>query len=959
MDEQVLASVVETLTLANTPSNEAQRQVAERFQQLNQHPDLLLYLIYVFQDKAREEQLRQRAGLVLKQFFRSRDISTLNPQHIRTVRDQLVETVRDPSRTSGNVLTFIIQKTHLPNNFDAIGILTTGLRVGTSSATSSTNPNPSDFERLDGSFSCLSKICEDACDAMKTFVKEQQGGVAGFTAAPMGGVPDVELPDQQKQFLQFCSEKLLPTAIDYGRMEAPKVCRKYAIELVNHFVLNDFLERSPFGDMLGHLLGSYFQMIERLAADDEADVLVGVVKGMSHLLNSERGYNLVGEKAASTVLEFMLRHSHHANEKIRIEACDFWSQAIRWNAYYEAIKPILPQLVPVLLTNMKYAEADYLNMYDRDDDVSAKDHAQDIEPRFHDSRNQHADDDPEKPEQTNAWGSEWTVRKAAANSLDHLANYYGADVMNLVLPIISQNLQSNDWETQESAVLAIGAIGVGCFELMCSHLPQVFELLITKTSGHDKPLLRSISCWCMSRYGYWVCENPNVCREVIKSLLLRILDRSKRVQEAACSAFATLCESTQEPFSDFIPDVLPTFARAFDTYQTKNLFVLYDAVGAFVRNVRWNIKEEASLNVLIPPIMKKFDELQPRDKLTIACFECLMALVENLGSACSMFSPIALKVIERCGQIIADTLQQEVVFSENPNNAERPERDIIATALDLLSGIVDGFGGDVGQLLEQKNFVQVLPTILCANGNRGYHFGAQQCAFALMGECAKFCPRYLKPFLPQLLPACAANLVHPNHAVSNNAGWAVGEVALQVDAATMKPFAGEITTQLVNSIGHSGSYPTTPNGVDHPHQPPGSNPYAVNACITLGRLACVSPEDMVGQFGSFAQAFLVLMRDARVDHEKTRAFMGFCNLIKLNPEVLLMQQELLLVLFLLNVDSFQGKEGTELKTRFREVLQGYRGKLGSAAWDNLVFRLQPPDLAARITADYIDCTKPP
>lgn len=122
-------------------------------------------------------------------------------------------------------------------------------------------------------------------------------------------------------------------------------------------------------------------MIERLAADDEADVLVGVVKGMSHLLNSERGYNLVGDKAASTVLQFMLRHSQHANEKIRIEACDFWSQAIRWNAYYEAIKPILPQLVPVLLTNMKYAEADYLNMYDRDDDVSAKDHAQDIEPR--------------------------------------------------------------------------------------------------------------------------------------------------------------------------------------------------------------------------------------------------------------------------------------------------------------------------------------------------------------------------------------------------------------------------------------------------------------------------------------------------------------------------------------------------------------------------------------------------
>ncbi|CAD7931482.1 unnamed protein product [Amoebophrya sp. A25] len=958
MDQAVLSGVLSTLELSNQHDNAAQRQAAERFQQLTQRKDFILYLIYIFQDKQQSEMIRQRAGLSLKQVFRQAGdniFQLFDPVHIKTVRDQLVETVQDTSRvireTSGNVLTFIIQKTHLPNNFDAIEKLTDGLKIGTSPASSS---RASSVERLDGSFSCLTKICEDACDVMK---KESLHHVP---QPPMGGLvgapPDI--PEAQRKFLEFAAVKLLPTVFTFGTLEAPLVCRQYAVQLSNHFALAGMLEDPPYDTWLGNLLPSYLQMIERLAQDEDVEVLRGVVKGMSYLLNGDKGYKLIGAENASTVLSFMLRHSQNADEKIRLDACDFWSNAVRMPAYYEGIKSLLPQLVPVLLANMKYTNTDYLNMYDRDDDGDAKDHAQDIQPRFHESRNQHADDDgDEKPEAGNSWGAEWTVRKAAANSLDTLANAYQEAVMTLVLPIISQHLQSPDWEVMESAVLAIGAIGHGCYERMLPHLPEVISLLVTRTSVHEKPLLRSISCWCLSRYAYWIVERNNVLVEVLKVILLRIIDRSKRVQEAACSAFAILSETPPPGSLDpFIPDIVRTLAQAFQTYQAKNVFGLYDCTSAFVRNVRWEIRSEGSLGVLLPPIMRKFDELQKDDKITIALFECLMALIENLGS---FFEPLAGKVIEKCGVIIQETIQQEQLFLENPNTAERPERDIMATTIDLLSSLVDGFGRDIEPIVREKNFVNVLPAILCARDNEGYHFATQQCAFALMGECAKFCFQYLRPLLGQLLPACEKNLLHVNPAVANNASWAIGEVTTEVDSVSMKPHAVGICRALVRSL-----HLQVEQNMVHDSGYGNFNPYQINTCITLGRLACISQEEMRQSFagGQFAQQWLMTMKDARNDHEKQRAFLGFCNLIKLEPEALLSTpnpnnpqqqpvQHVSLTLLLYNVAAFDGKEGNQLRAQFMEILQAYRDKLGPA-WENVFLRLSPPDLGNRLRTLY-------
>ena len=78
----------------------------------------------------------------------------------------------------------------------------------------------------------------------------------------------------------------------------------------------------------------------------------------------------------------------------------------------------------------------------------------------------------------------------------------------------------------------------------------------------------------------------------------KILDPNKRVQEAACSAFATLEEETGMELVPFLPAILDTLVFAFKKYQAKNLLILYDAVGTLADSVGSNLNKPEFLLML-------------------------------------------------------------------------------------------------------------------------------------------------------------------------------------------------------------------------------------------------------------------------------------------------------------------------------------------------------------------------
>merc|ERR1719310_2133955 len=143
----------------------------------------------------------------------------------------------------------------------------------------------------------------------------------------------------------------------------------------------------------------------------------------------------------------------------------------------------------------------------QDDNASCPDAPDEIAPRFHDKERgaEEAGEDEEEVKAGGAWGADWTARKSAASALDDLTGCFPQEVLPLVLPLIEKRLQDANWERQESGVLAFGAIGHGGLDALKQFLPTVIDILL-KLSGENKPLLRSICCWCLSRFSGWICD---------------------------------------------------------------------------------------------------------------------------------------------------------------------------------------------------------------------------------------------------------------------------------------------------------------------------------------------------------------------------------------------------------------------------------------------------------------------
>ena len=65
--------------------------------------------------------------------------------------------------------------------------------------------------------------------------------------------------------------------------------------------------------------------------------------------------------------------------------------------------------------------------------------------------------------------------------------------------MLQERLASPQWEVRESGILALGAIAEGCLSAIQAYLPQLVPWLV-QTLADPKALIRSITCWTLSRY---------------------------------------------------------------------------------------------------------------------------------------------------------------------------------------------------------------------------------------------------------------------------------------------------------------------------------------------------------------------------------------------------------------------------------------------------------------------------
>lgn len=222
-------------------------------------------------------------------------------------------------------------------------------------------------------------------------------------------------------------------------------------------------------------LDAFVQSLVALAMDADPDVRKLVCQGLVALMQTvpERL-----EAHLSDVVRYMLERNQEHDSEVALESCEFWCafcEAELPREYFAVLREFIPQLIPVLLTNMAYADddEDVLAAEEEEARGSRPDRDQDIRPFAHQGRvrrpraracvpfppacarltccalqvaggaaasGEEGDGDDEDGDDEAV--SSWTLRKSSASSLDVLSNVFAEELLPVMLPIVQVRLTS-------------------------------------------------------------------------------------------------------------------------------------------------------------------------------------------------------------------------------------------------------------------------------------------------------------------------------------------------------------------------------------------------------------------------------------------------------------------------------------------------------------------------------------
>lgn len=820
----------------NPSSNQA--QILAQLEQCRSFPDFNNYLAFIFaQGEHCPVEVRQSAGLLLKNNLREQYAST--SEDFKTyIKLALLQALADPRQeirhVVGTTVGAIVAAGGLPSWPELVAVLAQRLES-------------SDVAQLEGALDAMFKLCED-------MPSQLEAAVPGLQEKPSG--------------------LLVPRLLTL--FASPhQVARVRAISCLN-------LLAGSMPPALQNYLDQYVQGLFSCAFDQAGDVKKAVCNGLVPMLHLQPDKL---EPHLEEIIEYMLKSTQDGDEGVALESCEFWSAFCEASLPPQLLRPYLPQLIPVLLKNMVYDEYDdevtEAELADEPAQGSgalgnsvpgAGDH--EIKPFIPRSKgaNEGGDDDDSDGEEV----GKWNLRKCSAAGLDVLSTVFQDELLPIVTPTVEARLQDPDWRARESAILALGAISEGCARGLTPFLQQMVRMLLPMLDD-PRPLVRSITCWALSRYSHWIVqrsgeggagsEEAAQLDGVLQGLLSHVLDRNRRVQEAACSALATLEEEAgQDVLIPRLQPILETLGRACACYSRKNLRILYDAVSTLAESVGPPLGRPEYAALLLPPLMAKWNATPDTDKELLPLLECFTAIAQALGPAFEEFAPTTF---ERCLRIVEVQLLAAAAVAAGQISEIEPEKEFTVCALDLISGLAEGLGSGIEPLVGASRLREML--LQCCHSASA---DVRQSAFALVGDLSKACPAHLRPvsdFFEVAVHALDTRvLTQENMSACNNACWSLGELAIKSQPQDVAPFATRVVERLWSVLA----------------APAGSMPRSIleNSAITLGRMAWMATDQLAPHLKVYCRPWCNVLRSIRDDIEKEHAFLGLTHVLRANPK---------------------------------------------------------------------------
>ena len=835
--------------------------------QAKSSPDITNYLTYIFANGQLLQSLqlgtsdlmlvRSSAALNLKNTIRSsyRTISDSSRVYIRTSAIACLEDLSPQIRSfAGTVITELVQKGGIlgwPDLLPDLLSMANNDKENTSAAAQ------------EGAMGALAKVCEDS---KRDLDREYEGS----------------------RPLNF----IIPRLLDVTSSRVPKV-RALALASINSFILQ---KPQALLTSLQAILARLFQ----LATDQNDDVRRNVCRSFVLIVDIRP---TAVEPHMAGLVDYMVNQQRNAHDPdLALEAAEFWLAISENKEVCATLGPHLDKIVLVLLESMVYDEEAVMRLEGGEDDADVDDRAEDIKPRFvkskaaritmdaadtngQDYKLLEADNDDdlsdgeieESDDGSADLEEQWNLRKCSAAALDVLASTFHTSVFNIALPYLKENLSHPDWPNREAAVLAIGAVAEGCMGAVQPHLPDLVPYLISLLND-DAPAVRIITCWALGRYSGWAshletsADKKAFFEPMMEGILYRMLDKNKKVQESAASAFASLEERAAKELAPYCLPILQQFVQCFERYKDKNMFILYDCVQTLAEQVGPHLRRQDLLDLLMPAIINRWSKISDESQELFPLLECLSYIATALGDA---FAPFAIPIFARCIRIIHQNLEQYLLAVHHAP-MEKPNKDFLVTSLDLLSAVIQALdSGKSGELVEasQPRFFDLLMFCMEDPSN-----DVRQSSYALLGDCAVNIFPQLNPFLPSLMPILIRQLdldnlqgddVDTGFSVVNNACWSCGEIAMKYKQ-NITPFVESIY-QSLTSIIYSPRVPTS---------------VRENAVIALGRTGVDCSQVLAPHLAEFAKPFLQIIKPVEINDEKGHAFLGLNRTIEKNPQAM-------------------------------------------------------------------------
>ncbi|KAG2237769.1 hypothetical protein INT48_009708, partial [Thamnidium elegans] len=848
--QQSLRELLVLLRDAADPNNREQALINQRLLSFHNYPDYNAYLAYILMKlKTQDMNTRMIAGLQLKNSIKNH-FNTIPLRVLDYIKQLCTDVINFPDescicKTVSSVIAAIISRGQVHNWSSMILLLIEKLQ---------------DPVVLEFSLNTVVMICADSAQEL----------------------------DQEIQGIRPLRFMIPPLIECYSNAEPHT--RVQAINATSQFVL---LKQSSFIEQLDSILTGLYTR----SHDPDPRVRQEFGKIIAALLEA---FPQKLEPYLYTTIEYMIQALNDNNDEIVLGACDFWIQYAHSELYKDQLLPYLYQLIPALLNRMVYSESDLLDINQfvpshyirRDYKLKNSSAATNIKNTSSDllSDLEEEDDSDDNSSSTTSsliddvedaeFYSMDSPRQSSASALDILSVTFRDDMCTILLDILfNQTLDHQDWAVRESGILAIGAAAEGGIHIMSNHLNKLIPYLL-KSMGDPQPLVRSISCWAISRFSNWLVHEHKATsffEPVLFGLLNRLLDSNQRVQESACTGFIVLAEFAAKRLVPYIYTVLTHTNRAFAVYKRKNRLFLYDALGTLADSVKAELNQPQYIYLLMPPLITKWNELSDKDTDLFPLLECLSNITAALGPG---FIQYVDPVFSRCVKLISSTLQEQMMADQNPEKIV-PNVEFLIAALDLLSGIVQGLGATIEPLIAQTN-----PPLLSLLANCIHDPVSEvlQSTFALLGDIAVASFQSLVPYLHTIIQEMIQILCNRDYIISisvyNNVIWALGEIVIRWES---KQEVEAYIPSLIQVVLPLLTHPNVPASI---HE---------NAMIALGRLGLVCPRLLSVHLEKFIKPWLETSLSVREGEEKETAFRGLCAIIKLNAQDAHEQLALLLV----------------------------------------------------------------